>query len=48
MEICKDNHEEIVFDSRDCPLCVEQGIVKELEEKVEELEGNLKEVFEKE
>ena len=42
MEICDDNHDEIVFDSRNCPLCDEisnrEQLERELNEANEEIE----------
>lgn len=31
MEICSKNHDEIIFDCRDCPLCKANQTIKELE-----------------
>ena len=47
MTICSDNHEEIVYEGRICPLCEERETleerVKELEEEIAELTDELKE-----
>lgn len=42
MNICNSrNHEEIVFDSRECPLCVSLDWIEELESKMEDIKEKL-------
>lgn len=38
MKICDDDHDEIVFDGKDCPLCYTLGNVQELEKEVSNLQ----------
>ena len=38
MEICNDSHDEIVFDSKDCPLCNAIYSIEGLKKEIEELE----------
>ena len=41
INLCSNNHEEIVHESRWCPLC---GALTDLGEEVQELKGELKRV----
>ena len=48
MERCEKRHEEIIFDSRSCPLCeaqeIEKGMaqeIKDLKEEISRLEDDL-------
>ena len=34
MKICDEDHDEIVYDSRNCPLCEKIGELKSLEEEL--------------
>lgn len=46
MELCNDNHEEIVYEGRrfsHCPLCAANAIVKQQEEQIEELKDKVRE-----
>ena len=39
MAICDDyNHEDIVYTGKECPLCLALEEIKELEQRIEELE----------
>ena len=38
MELCTDDHDEVCFDSRNCPVC---NIKDELEERIDNLENNI-------
>lgn len=42
MEICTNNHEEIVYDSNPCPLCEAIDRNNVLEEIISELEQEIK------
>lgn len=48
MNLCNDNHDEICFDSRKCPLCVlrddYETQINELEEKIISLESDISEM----
>jgi polyhydroxyalkanoate synthesis regulator phasin len=46
MRLCDDDHDEICYDSRDCPLCEKQKEVDRLQEQVEELRDEIKELKE--
>lgn len=37
MEICSYNHEEIVYDSKKCPLCQLEDVVQECQEDIKNL-----------
>lgn len=37
MNICNDNHSEIIYDSRECPLCKAYKEIEYLEEDIERL-----------
>lgn len=41
MDVCGDNHDEIVYTSRNCPLCETLEVNTELEGKVAEMEGEI-------
>ena len=45
MELCSDNHEEICYEGRECPLCeVKDDLLREVERltaKVENLEDQI-------
>ncbi len=45
MNLCADNHNEICFDGRTCPLCEAMGEIKELENEVVNLQKELLEVI---
>ena len=38
MKLCDDGHEEICYDVSMCPLCGRDSRIKELEDRVEELQ----------
>lgn len=42
MNLCDSGHDEICYDSKNCPLCEAQEIMQEHEEKIKELEEDLK------
>ncbi len=51
MTICNDSHEEIVFDSRDCPLCEaifaldnERDEIENLREEIQDLQEEIEEL----
>lgn len=53
MEVCSNGHDEIVYDSRNCPLCemIEEKdeaekLVEGLENKVADLEAEIEEIRE--
>ena len=44
MQLCDDDHEEVCFDGKNCPVCEEQTTVTALEEKIEELKEKIEEL----
>jgi len=43
MRTCDDHHDEIVYEGKDCPLCVALGRILDLEDQVVDLERDLRE-----
>lgn len=44
MEICNSyNHEAIVFDVKECPLCIALNTIEELKDEIKDLNYELKE-----
>ena len=46
MEICFQNHDEIVHTSHGCPLCEANEKIKELESDIEDLENDIQNLIE--
>jgi len=44
VNICDDGHDEIVFDGRYCPLCLAEEKIKELENEIDTLRGEIEEL----
>ena len=47
MELCSDNHEEICYEGKECPLCNVMEKKDELENKIEDLDMKIVELNEK-
>jgi hypothetical protein len=41
MNICSDDHEEIVYNSNKCPLCQLEKVVQECQDEIKELTSSL-------
>jgi hypothetical protein len=48
MNLCSDDHEEVCYVGINCPACQKQKIILELEEKIEKLESEVKQLNESE
>jgi transcription initiation factor IIE alpha subunit len=46
MNLCSHRHEEICYESRNCPLCEAQEEIEKLEEAVSDLESEISELNE--
>lgn len=44
MYLCDDGHDQVCYEGRNCPVCEEQTNVSALEEKIEELNEEIKEL----
>ena len=44
MELCSNGHEEVCYKGGNCPVCLEQDAIKELEEENDELKGRIDEL----
>ena len=44
MSTCDNNHDEIVYDSRVCPLCTANGDIEDLNDKIEKLEEEIEDM----
>jgi hypothetical protein len=46
MYLCSDNHDEVCYDSRTCPVCVRIEEIKELEQRLVEAETQIEKLEE--
>ena len=37
MNLCSDGHDEVCYEGRDCPMCLLNGLIEELNIEVEDL-----------
>lgn len=44
MTLCDDGHDEVCFETRDCPVCEMKKQISSLEEKMDTLEDEIKDI----
>lgn len=47
MELCSNNHDEVCYEVRFCPMCEKINEIDDLKEEIEELETEIAELEEK-
>lgn len=44
MELCEDGHDQVCYDGRNCPVCEELKKSSDMEDKIYDLEEEIKEL----
>jgi peptidoglycan hydrolase CwlO-like protein len=47
MTLCNDGHDDVCYDSTNCPVCEEQKKISDLEDKIYDLNEEIKELNER-
>lgn len=44
MKLCEDNHDEVCFESRNCPVCEKEKEIEALEQKISDMREEVREL----
>ena len=47
MTLCDDKHDEVCFETRNCPVCEKMGEIEKLEDKIQALTDEVKDLEER-